>query len=125
MQYCGLDLGKKSSRFCVVDAKRVIVREGNVRNRFMELRRAFGVPRMRIVHTSSEKEGQIYIAGVNYALMILCIAVVGGAIGLALAWLFTLRGDPTGGLFPGFYIPTADLVKGAALALAAIVPVAV
>jgi len=45
------------------------------------------------------------------------IAVVGGGIGLVLAWLFVLRGDPTGGMFPGFYIPTADFVKGAALAL--------
>ncbi len=33
-------------------------------------------PRLRITHTSSEKEGQIYIAGVNYALMIACIGVV-------------------------------------------------
>jgi putative ABC transport system permease protein len=44
------------------------------------------------------------------------IAVAGGGIGLALAWLLVLRGDPTGGMFPGFYIPSADLVKGAALA---------
>jgi len=46
-------------------------------------------PRMRIVHTSSEKEGQIYIAGVNYTLMILCIAVVlvfRGSSGLAAAY---------------------------------------
>lgn len=46
-------------------------------------------PRMRIVHTSSEKEGQIYIAGVNYTLMILCIAVVlvfRGSSGMAAAY---------------------------------------
>jgi KUP system potassium uptake protein len=33
-------------------------------------------PRLRITHTSSEKEGQIYISGVNNALMIACIGVV-------------------------------------------------
>ncbi len=33
-------------------------------------------PRLRITHTSSEKEGQIYITGINYALMIACIGVV-------------------------------------------------
>jgi putative ABC transport system permease protein len=45
------------------------------------------------------------------------IAVAGGAVGLVLAWVFTLGGDPTRGMFPAFYIPTADLVKGIALAV--------
>lgn len=35
-------------------------------------------PRVRIVHTSSEMQGQIYIPFVNYALMIACVAVVIG-----------------------------------------------
>jgi KUP system potassium uptake protein len=35
-------------------------------------------PRVRIVHTSSEVQGQIYIPFVNYALMIACIGVVIG-----------------------------------------------
>ena len=35
-------------------------------------------PRVRIVHTSSEMQGQIYIPFVNYALMIACIRVVIG-----------------------------------------------
>jgi len=46
------------------------------------------------------------------------IAVVGGAIGLGLAWLVTQGGDPTGGLLPAFFLPTADLVRGALVALA-------
>ncbi len=46
------------------------------------------------------------------------IALLGGSIGLALAWLVALRGDPTGGLFPAFFLPTADLVRGALIALA-------
>jgi putative ABC transport system permease protein len=45
------------------------------------------------------------------------IAVVGAGIGLSLAWLFTLGGDPTGGLFPAFYIPGSSMALGIALAL--------
>lgn len=36
------------------------------------------LPRMRITHTSSKEIGQIYLPGVNWALMIGCIAVVLG-----------------------------------------------
>ncbi|MBP7764462.1 MAG: KUP/HAK/KT family potassium transporter [Deltaproteobacteria bacterium] len=35
-------------------------------------------PRLRIIHTSGEMQGQIYIPFVNYALMIACLAVVAG-----------------------------------------------
>jgi len=45
----------------------------------------------------------------------LFIAVVGGGIGLGLAWLFVQRGDPTGGLLPIFVLPPRDLAVGAAL----------
>jgi putative ABC transport system permease protein len=40
------------------------------------------------------------------------IAVLGGGLGLGLAWLFTQGGDPTNGLLPSFYLPGADLVRG-------------
>lgn len=46
-------------------------------------------PRIRIIHTSSEMQGQIYIPFVNYALMIACIGVAvgfGGSGGLAGAY---------------------------------------
>lgn len=43
---------------------------------------------------------------------------VGGGLGLGLAWLFTARGDPTGGLLPLFYLPAGDLLLGGALSLA-------
>lgn len=43
------------------------------------------------------------------------LALVGGGIGLALAWMITQGGDPTGGLLPAFYLPTRDLVLGVAL----------
>ena len=46
------------------------------------------------------------------------IAVVGGAVGLGLAWVVTQGGDPTGGMLPAFFLPTADLVRGALFALA-------
>jgi putative ABC transport system permease protein len=45
------------------------------------------------------------------------VAAVGGGIGLGLAKLFTLRGDPTGGLLPFFYLPASAIVSGLALAL--------
>jgi putative ABC transport system permease protein len=46
------------------------------------------------------------------------VAAVGGGVGLALAKLFTLRGDPTGGLLPFFYLAPDAIVLGFALALA-------
>ena len=46
------------------------------------------------------------------------LAAVGGGIGLLLAKLFTLRGDPTRGLLPFFYLPPQAIVLGFALAVA-------
>jgi putative ABC transport system permease protein len=40
------------------------------------------------------------------------VAAVGGGIGLALAKLYTLRGDPTGGLLPFFYLPLEAMALG-------------
>jgi putative ABC transport system permease protein len=40
------------------------------------------------------------------------VAIVGGAIGLALAKLFTLGGDPTGGVLQTFFLPTSSIVLG-------------
>jgi putative ABC transport system permease protein len=48
----------------------------------------------------------------------LLLAHVGGGAGLCLAKLFSLAGDPTGGMLQIFYIPPASLVGGLALALA-------
>src|SRR6202022_3065224 len=47
----------------------------------------------------------------------LLLAFVGGALGLGLAKLFTLRGDPTGGMLPYFYLPLVALAGGLAVAL--------
>jgi putative ABC transport system permease protein len=45
----------------------------------------------------------------------LFIAVVGGGLGLLVAWLFVRQGDPTGGLLPIFVLAPRDLVIGVAL----------
>ena len=42
----------------------------------------------------------------------LFIAVLGGGIGLGLAWLFVQQGDPTNGLLPVFMLPGRDVVTG-------------
>lgn len=47
----------------------------------------------------------------------LTLAALGGAIGLSLAKLMTLGGDPTGGMLPLFYFAPDKMVIGAALAL--------
>ena len=43
------------------------------------------------------------------------IALLGGGLGLAAAWLIVQRGDPTGGLLPIFILPAGDVAVGAAL----------
>jgi putative ABC transport system permease protein len=49
----------------------------------------------------------------------LVVAVVGGSIGLGLAKLLSLSGDPTGGMLANFYLPGDSLVIGIALAVGA------
>jgi len=48
----------------------------------------------------------------------LVIAVIGGGLGLGLAKLFTLGGDPTRGLLPFFYLPGQAVIVGFFLTLA-------
>jgi putative ABC transport system permease protein len=45
------------------------------------------------------------------------LTVLGGGLGLALAWLMTAKGDPTGGLLPLFYLPPRDLILGGVLCI--------
>ena len=45
------------------------------------------------------------------------VAVLGGALGLGLAWLAIAQGDPTGGLLPIFHFPPRDVVLGIVLVL--------
>ena len=46
------------------------------------------------------------------------LTVLGGVLGLGLAWLVVPRGDPTGGLLPLFFFPTRDLLIGLGLSVA-------
>jgi putative ABC transport system permease protein len=46
------------------------------------------------------------------------VALAGGALGLGFAKLLTLRGDPTGGLLPFFYLSPSAVALGFALSLA-------
>ena len=48
----------------------------------------------------------------------LFLAAIGGGLGLALCKLFTLRGDPTGGLLPYFYLAVPAVIVGLLSALA-------
>lgn len=60
-------------------------------------------PRVKVVHTSSSKEGEVYSPEVNYILMVLCVAVIlifgdgkdiGNAFGMTIKlhpWIFFLE----------------------------------
>jgi putative ABC transport system permease protein len=45
------------------------------------------------------------------------VAVVGGGLGLAIAWLIIAQGDPTGGLLAIFHFPIRDLLIGVGLVI--------
>ncbi|MCC7123419.1 MAG: FtsX-like permease family protein [Acidobacteria bacterium] len=45
------------------------------------------------------------------------IAMLGGGLGLLLAWAIVQQGDPTGGMLPIFVLPSRDVAIGAALIL--------
>jgi putative ABC transport system permease protein len=47
----------------------------------------------------------------------LVMTVIGGALGLFIAWMMVSAGDPTGGSLPVFYIPFKDLALGGVLIL--------
>ena len=46
------------------------------------------------------------------------IVLVGGGLGLLLAWLFVQNGDPTGGLLGNYVLPARDVMIGVGLMLA-------
>ncbi len=46
------------------------------------------------------------------------IVVLGGGIGLGLAWMFVQNGDPTGGMLPAWVLYNRDLVLGVVLMVA-------
>jgi putative ABC transport system permease protein len=46
------------------------------------------------------------------------LAVLGGVVGLAIAWLITSGGDPTGGMLPQFFLPHRALYVGLGFSIA-------
>jgi len=46
------------------------------------------------------------------------LSVLGGVIGIGVAWLLTSRGDPTGGLLPLYFFPARDAVLGLSISVA-------
>ena len=70
MNYCGIDLGKKFSHFCIVDSERRRLGEGRVRTVSEDLAAQFGNrERMKIVIEASTKSfwvADILVPGVNY-----------------------------------------------------------
>jgi KUP system potassium uptake protein len=81
------------------------------------------LPRMRIVHTSAQAEGQVYMPGVNTALLLACLALVvgfGGSSRLAAAYGIAVTGAMTATTL--LYLPTARerLGPGHALGLGAL-----
>ena len=61
MHYCGLDLGRSSSRYCVVDKERTILREGNVATREPSLRKLFDKKR-KLTIVIEASNGAFWIA---------------------------------------------------------------
>jgi putative ABC transport system permease protein len=47
----------------------------------------------------------------------LFIAILGGGLGLGLAWAFVQNGDPTNGMLPAFVLPARDIVAGVVVML--------
>jgi putative ABC transport system permease protein len=45
------------------------------------------------------------------------VSILGGGLGLLIAWLIVQRGDPTGGMLPIFILPARDVAVGVALVL--------
>lgn len=45
------------------------------------------------------------------------LTLLGGGLGLALAWVMTSRGDPTGGMLPMFFFPVRDVFIGLGLSV--------
>ncbi len=45
------------------------------------------------------------------------LTVLGGVLGLGLAWLLTARGDPTGGMLPLFFFPVRDVLIGLGISI--------
>ncbi len=74
-----------------------------------------------------ERTGEIGImktlgfGGIRILFMVLAesliIALAGGGIGLFMAKLFAMQGDPTGGFLPAFYLSSRNILLGLSISL--------
>jgi putative ABC transport system permease protein len=69
---------------------------------------------LAVLKTVGFQDGSVLLLVLAESLL---VATVGGGLGLLAAKLFTLRGDPTGGMLPVFYLPTPHVVLGFCVAL--------
>ena len=72
------------------------------------------VPELGVLKTLGFKDTTVLFLVLAESLL---IAFVGGVLGVGLAKLFTMGGDPTGGMLPVFYLSTAEMISGIAIAL--------
>ncbi len=72
------------------------------------------VPELGVLKTLGFTDATVLVLVLVESLLIAC---VGGALGLALAKLFTLSGDPTGGMLPTFYLAPSEMLLGFAIAV--------
>jgi putative ABC transport system permease protein len=72
------------------------------------------VPELGVLKTLGFGDGTVLFLVLAESLV---VAFVGGTVGIGLAKLFTLGGDPTGGMLPVFYLSTGDMILGIAIAL--------
>lgn len=67
--------------FIVATAAAIVASQATISATFSIIKQALALgcfPRVKVVHTSKKFLGQIYIPDINWALMILCIAVTAG-----------------------------------------------
>ncbi|XWS76523.1 hypothetical protein CRYUN_Cryun01aG0183900 [Craigia yunnanensis] len=88
--------------FVVAVAAAIIASQAMISGTFSIIQQSLSLgcfPRVKIVHTSSKYEGQVYIPEVNYLLMLACVAVtigfrtkekIGNAYGIAVVFVMTL-----------------------------------
>ncbi|XP_019188537.1 PREDICTED: potassium transporter 5-like [Ipomoea nil] len=88
--------------FGVAVAAAIIASQAMISGTFSIIQQSLSLgcfPRVKIVHTSTKYEGQVYIPEVNYLLMVACVAVtlgfkttarIGNAYGIAVVFVMTL-----------------------------------
>lgn len=72
------------------------------------------VPELGVLKTLGFSDSTVLLLVLAESLV---IATVGGTLGIGLAKLFTMSGDPTGGMLPVFYLSTGEMLLGVGIAI--------